>query len=48
MLVETSASPRYDRTRAFYARCGHEEACIRHYSAAGDGLVVIRKALNSD
>jgi hypothetical protein len=46
--VETSALPRYDRTRAFCAWCGHEEARIRDYLAAGDDLVVFRKALNAD
>ena len=46
LLVETSASAQYDRTRAFYARCGYEEeARIRDYWAAGDDLIVFRKAL---
>ena len=47
LLVETSALPQYDRTRAFYVKCGYEEeARIRDYWAAGDHLVVFRKALN--
>ncbi len=49
LLVETSALPQYDRTRAFYVKCGYEEeARIRGYWAAGDDLVVFRKALNED
>ncbi len=49
LLVETSALPQYDRTRAFYAKCGYEEeARIRDYWTAGDDLVVFRKALNAD
>ena len=49
LLVETSALPQYDRTRAFYVKRGYdEEARIRGYWAAGDDLVVFRKALNED
>ncbi len=48
LLVDTSASPQYDRTRAFYVKCGYEEeARIRNYWTAGDDLVVFRKALNA-
>ncbi len=48
LLVETSALPQYDRTRAFYVRCGYEEeARIRDYWTAGDDLVVFCKALNA-
>lgn len=48
LLVETSASAQYDRTRAFYAKCGYEEeARIRDYWAEGDDLVVFRKALDA-
>lgn len=48
LLVETSSLPLYDGTRAFYVKYGYEEeARIRDYWAAGDGLVVFRKALNS-
>ena len=48
LLVETSALPQYDRTRAFYVKCGYEEeARVRDYWAAGDDLVVFRKALNA-
>ena len=49
LLVETSSLPQYDRTRAFYVKCGYEEeARVRDYWAAGDDLVVFRKALNAD
>ena len=48
LLVETSALARYDRTRAFYVKCGYEEeARIRDYWAEGDDLVVFRKALDA-
>jgi ribosomal protein S18 acetylase RimI-like enzyme len=45
LLVETLAS--FDRTRAFYAKCGfEEEARIRDFYAAGDDKIVFRKVLN--
>lgn len=48
LLVETSGTPDYERTRAFYAKCGYEEeARIRDYYAAGDDMVLFRKALNA-
>ena len=48
LLVETSASAQYDRTRALYAKRGYEEeARIRDYWAEGDDLVVFRKALDA-
>ncbi|MGK5440422.1 N-acetyltransferase family protein [Micromonospora sp. URMC 105] len=48
LLVDTSGTPQYDRTRGFYRRCGYdEEARIRDYWQAGDDLVVYRKALAS-
>lgn len=48
LLVDTSALPAYDRTRAFYVRCGYdEEARVRDYWAEGDDLVVFRKALHA-
>ncbi len=44
LLVETSAS--FDRTRAFYRKCGYdEEARIRDFYSAGDDKIVYRKAL---
>ncbi|MER8233098.1 GNAT family N-acetyltransferase [Streptomyces sp. NPDC094049] len=46
LLVETSGTPQYDRTRAFYLGCGYEEeARVRGYWADGDDLVLFRKAL---
>lgn len=49
LLVETSGVPAYERTRAFYVKCGYEEeARIRDFWAAGDDMVVFRKALNAE
>ena len=44
LLVETLAS--FDRTRAFYRKCGYdEEACIRDFYEAGADKIVYRKVL---
>jgi ribosomal protein S18 acetylase RimI-like enzyme len=49
LLVETSGLPDFERTRAFYRKCGYEEeARIRDFYAAGDDKVVFRKVLNAD
>ncbi|PMB51914.1 GNAT family N-acetyltransferase [Fischerella thermalis CCMEE 5201] len=49
LLVETSGLPSFERTRAFYAKCGYEEeARIRDFYAAGDDKIVFRKVLNKD
>jgi ribosomal protein S18 acetylase RimI-like enzyme len=46
LLVETSGLPSYERTRAFYRKCGYEEeARIRDFYRAGEDKVVFRKAL---
>lgn len=46
LLVDTSGTAQYDRTRAFYVRCGYrQEARVRDYWTAGDDLVIFRKAL---
>jgi len=46
LLVETSGLPSYERTRAFYAKCGYEEeARIRDFYAPGDEKIVLRKLL---
>jgi ribosomal protein S18 acetylase RimI-like enzyme len=46
LLVETSGVPDFERTRAFYAKCGYEEeARIRDFYATGDDKVVFRKVL---
>ncbi len=49
LLVETSGLPDFERTRAFYGKCGYEEeARIRDFYAAGDDKIVFRKVLNAD
>lgn len=46
LLVETSGLESFERTRAFYRRCGYEqEARIRDFYMAGEDKIVYRKAL---
>ena len=46
LIVDTSGTEDFARTRAFYARCGYvEEARIRDFWAPGDDKVTFRKAL---
>jgi ribosomal protein S18 acetylase RimI-like enzyme len=46
LLVDTSGLPEFERTRAFYRKCGYdEEARVREFWKAGDDKVVFRKAL---
>lgn len=46
IIVETSSTPRYDKTRNFYRKAGYEElARIRDYYRPGDSLVVYGKYL---
>lgn len=46
LLVETSGTPSFARTRGFYDMLGYErEARIRDYYSAGDDKIVFRKAL---
>jgi len=46
LLVETSGLASFDRTRAFYRKCGYEEeARIRDFYKAGDDKIVYRKTL---
>ncbi len=46
LLVDTSGTARYDRTRDFYRRCGYDEqARVRDYWADGDDLVVFTRRL---
>jgi GNAT superfamily N-acetyltransferase len=47
LLVETSGLPDFERTRAFYGKCGYEqEARIRDFYTEGDDKIVFRKVLN--
>ncbi|MBW4436533.1 MAG: GNAT family N-acetyltransferase [Pleurocapsa minor GSE-CHR-MK-17-07R] len=49
LLVNTSGTPDYDRTRAFYLRCGYAQvAHIPDYWSAGDDLVVFCKVLRAN
>ncbi len=46
LLVETSGLPAFERTRAFYRRCGYDvEARIRDFYQAGEDKIIFRKAL---
>lgn len=48
LLVETSGSPAFERTRNFYVRCGYEsEARVRDYYEPGDDMILFRKDLDS-
>jgi ribosomal protein S18 acetylase RimI-like enzyme len=47
LLIETSGTGSFERTRAFYRALGYdEEARIRDFYQAGDDKVVFRKALS--
>jgi ribosomal protein S18 acetylase RimI-like enzyme len=47
LLVETSGLPTFERTRAFYAKCGYEqEARVRDYYEAGDDMILFRKTIS--
>lgn len=46
LFIETSGLPHYEKTRQFYLRHGFEhEATLRDFYAAGDDMIVFRKAL---
>ena len=46
LLVETSGLESFERTRAFYRKCGYdEEARIRDFYKAGDDKVIYRNVL---
>ena len=47
LLVETSGLPNFERTRAFYRKCGYDqEARIRDFYQAGEDKVIFRKNLS--
>lgn len=46
LLVETSGTPGFERTRGFYDMLGYDrEARIRDYYTTGDDKIIFRKAL---
>jgi ribosomal protein S18 acetylase RimI-like enzyme len=46
LLVETSSTTAFDRTRTFYKKCGYdEEARVRDYYEPGDDMILFRKML---
>jgi len=46
LLVETSGTDEFIRTRSFYEQIGYtKEACIRDYYDSGDDKIVFHKAL---
>ncbi len=48
LLVDTSGTARYDRTREFYGRRGYlQEARVRDYWEDGDDLVVFSKRVDT-
>jgi GNAT superfamily N-acetyltransferase len=47
LLVETSGTPAYERTRHFYDVCGYQcQAVIHDFYTTGDDLVIFAKYLN--
>ncbi|WP_017296803.1 GNAT family N-acetyltransferase [Nodosilinea nodulosa] len=46
LIVETAATPEFERTRQFYSKCGYEkEGHIRDFYATGYDKVTFRKLL---
>ncbi|MEX2218199.1 MAG: GNAT family N-acetyltransferase [Phycisphaerales bacterium] len=46
VYIETSSTPRYEPTRAFYERCGYrQEARLEGFYAPGDDKIIYAKAL---
>ncbi len=47
LVVDTSGTPQYDRTRDFYVRCGYAaEARVPDYWSDGDDLVIFVRRLS--
>ena len=47
MFIETSSLPHSELTRKFYRKSGYEQhALLEDFYAAGDSMVVFRKALS--
>jgi ribosomal protein S18 acetylase RimI-like enzyme len=45
LFIETGSLPHYEKTRRFYLKNGYEQhALLKDYYAAGDSMVVFRKA----
>jgi ribosomal protein S18 acetylase RimI-like enzyme len=48
LLIETSGLAHFERTQAFYRKCGYgEEARIRDFYQSGEDKIVFRKALDA-
>jgi ribosomal protein S18 acetylase RimI-like enzyme len=48
LFVETGSLPHYELTRQFYRKNGYEQhALLKDFYAAGDSMVVFRKALTT-
>lgn len=48
LFIETGSLPHYELTRRFYHKLGYEQhALLKDFYAAGDSMVVFRKALAS-
>ena len=48
LLVETSGVASFEKTRAFYVKCGYErEARVRNYYEPGDDMILFAKALRN-
>jgi GNAT superfamily N-acetyltransferase len=48
LFIETGSLPHYELTRQFYRKNGYEQhALLKDFYAAGDSMVVFRKALSS-
>jgi ribosomal protein S18 acetylase RimI-like enzyme len=49
LLVETSSRPDYSNTRAFYARCGYQEAArIKDFYAPADDRIMLTTRLTQE